>query len=142
MNNPDTLKQKINSLQQVWDAQTKQYVNTYPDKKFGSNTILNERSFNNLVESYSKMVSIDAQLQGLTTGINENLKMWDNKLVTLKNSIGSNKNTLTNELGINNASGRMKTDKYNSNSETYIQASFYILSISTITFFIYKQLKH
>ena len=88
------------------------------------------------------MVSVDAQLQGLTTGINENLKMWDNKLVTLKNSIGSNKNTLTNELGINNASGRMKTDKYNSNSETYIQASFYILSISTITFFIYKQLKH
>ena len=140
--NPDTLKQKINSLQQVWDAQPKQYVNTYPDKKFGSNTILNERSFNNLVDSYSKMVSVDAQLQGLTTGINENLKMWDNKLVTLKNSIGSNKNTLTNELGINNASGRMKTDKYNSNSETYIQASFYILSISTITFFIYKQLKH
>ena len=37
--------------------------------------------------------------------------------------------------------GRMKTDKYNANSETYIQASFYILSISTITFFIYKQLK-
>ena len=79
-------------------------------------------------------------LQGLTTGINTNLKSWDNKLVDLKNSIGANKQTLTNELGNNNASVRMRTDKYNSNSETYIQASFYILSISTTTF-IYKQLK-
>ena len=140
--NPDTLKQKINSLQQVWDAQTKQYVNTYPDKKFGSNTILNQRSFNNLVNSYSKMVSLDAQLQGLSTGINQNLKMWDNKLESLKNSIGSNKQSLMNELGNNTASGRMRTDKYNSNSETYIQASFYILALSTMTFFIYKQLKH
>lgn len=140
--NPDILKQKINSLHQVWNSQTKEYINTYPEKKFGSNTTLNERSFNNLVDSYSKMVSLDAQLQGLTTGINTNLKMWDNKLVSLKNSIGANKQTLTTELGNNNASGRMKTDKYNSNSETYIQASFYILSISTITFFIYKQLKH
>ena len=140
--NPDILQQKIKSLQQVWNAQTKEYVNTYPDKKFGSNTILNQRSFNNLVNSYSKMVSLDAQLQGLSTGINQNLKMWDNKLESLKNSIGSNKQTLMNELGNNNASGRMRTDKYNSNSETYIQASFYILALSTMTFFIYKQLKH
>ena len=140
--NPDILKQKINSLEQVWNAQTKQYINTYPEKKFGSNTSLNERSFQNLVDNYSKMVSLDAQLQGLTTGINTNLKNWDNKLVDLKNSIGANKQTLTNELGNNNASGRMRTDKYNSNSETYIQASFYILALSTMSFFIYKQLKH
>ena len=140
--NPDILKQKINSLDQVWKSQTKEYVNTYPEKKFGSNSTLNERSFNNLVTTYSKMVSLDAQLQGLTTGINTNLKSWDNKLVDLKNSIGANKQTLTNELGNNNASGRMRTDKYNSNSETYIQASFYILALSTMTFFIYKQLKH
>ena len=140
--NPDTLEQKINSLHQVWKAQTKQYINTYPEKKLGSNSTLNQRSFQNLVDSYSKMVSLDAQLQGLTTGINTNLKMWDNKLVDLKNSIGANKQTLTNELGNNNASGRMRTDKYNSNSETYIQASFYILALSTMTFFIYKQLKH
>lgn len=140
--NPDILQQKINSLHQVWNSQTKDYVNTYPEKKFGSNTTLNQRSFNNLVTTYSKMVSLNAQLEGLTTGINTNLKNWDNKLVSLKQSIGANKQTLTNELGNNNASGRMRTDKYNSNSETYIQASFYILALSTMTFFIYKQLKH
>ena len=140
--NPDILQQKINSLHQVWNSQTKDYVNTYPEKKFGSNTNLNQRSFNNLVTTYSKMVSLNAQLEGLTTGINTNLKNWDNKLVSLKQSIGANKQTLTNELGNNNASGRMRTDKYNSNSETYIQASFYILALSTMTFFIYKQLKH
>ena len=51
------------------------------------------------------------------------------------------KQELINEYGSNIASNRLKTDKYNSNSESYITASFYILSISTLTFFIYKQLK-
>ena len=61
--------------------------------------------------------------------------------VNLKNAIGNNKQSLMNEYGSNNASNTLKTDKYKQNSETYITASFYILSISTLTFFIYKQLK-
>ena len=140
MTEPDTLKQKIKSLKQIWDTQTKTYVDTYPEKKLG-NSKLNDQSFSNLVDTYSKMVSLDAQLHGVSNGINDNLKNWDNKLVNLKNAIGNNKQALINEYSSNNASGRLKTDKYNANSETYINASFYILSISTITFFIYKQLK-
>ena len=31
--NPDILKQKINSLHQVWNSQTKEYINTYPEKQ-------------------------------------------------------------------------------------------------------------
>ncbi len=141
MSEPNTLKQKISSLQQIWKSQTDEYIKTYPDKKLGENKTLNERSFSNLVNTYSKMVSFDAQLHGLSEGVNVNLKTWDNKLVSLKNAIGNNKQELINEYGSNIASNRLKTDKYNSNSESYITASFYILSISTITFFIYKQLK-
>ena len=37
------------------------------------------------------MVSLDAQLHGVSNGVNDNLKMWDNKLVNLKNAIGNNK---------------------------------------------------
>lgn len=140
MTNPDILKQKIKSLKQIWDSQTKTYVDTYPEKKLGDSK-LNDQSFSNLVDTYSKMVSLDAQLHGVSNGVNDNLKMWDNKLVNLKNAIGNNKQALINEYSTNNASGRLKTDKYNANSETYINASFYILAISTITFFIYKQLK-
>ena len=141
MSEPNVLKQKISSLKQIWKSQTDEYIKTYPDKKLGENKTLNERSFSNLVNTYSKMVSFDAQLHGLSEGVNVNLKTWDNKLVSLKNAIGNNKQELINEYGSNIASNRLKTDKYNSNSESYITASFYILSISTITFFIYKQLK-
>ena len=141
MSEPNVLKQKISSLKQIWKSQTDEYIKTYPDKKLGENKTLNERSFSNLVNTYSKMVSFDAQLHGLSEGVNVNLKTWDNKLVSLKNAIGNNKQELINEYGSNIASNRLKTDKYNSNSESYITASFYILSISTLTFFIYKQLK-
>tara|TARA_B100000925_G_C21626488_1_gene311136 strand:+ start:61 stop:486 length:426 start_codon:yes stop_codon:yes gene_type:complete len=140
MTDPDTLKQKIKSLKQIWDSQTQRYIDTYPEKKLGDSK-LNEQSFSNLVDTYSKMVSLDAQLHGVSNGVNDNLKMWDNKLVNLKNAIGNNKQALINEYSTNNASGTLKTDKYNYNSETYINASFYILAVSTISFFIYKQLK-
>tara|TARA_B100000963_G_scaffold278699_1_gene247108 strand:+ start:872 stop:1300 length:429 start_codon:yes stop_codon:yes gene_type:complete len=135
------LKEKISSLQTIWNAQTNEYIKTYPEKKFGTNTTLNQRSFHNLVDTYSKMISFDAQLKGLSEGININLKNWDNKLVSLKGEMKNNKANLKNEYDSNIASNRLKTDKYNSNSESYITASFYILSLSTITFFIYKQLK-
>ena len=141
MVNPDILNQKIKSLKQIWDTQTQTYITTYPDKKLGIDSKLNDQSFSNLVDTYSKMISLNAQILGVSTGVNENLKEWDNKLVNLKNAIGNNKQDLMNEYGSNNASGRLKTDKYNENSETYIKASFYILSISTLSFFIYKQLK-
>tara|TARA_Y200000002_G_C22631333_1_gene642675 strand:- start:370 stop:798 length:429 start_codon:yes stop_codon:yes gene_type:complete len=141
MTNPDILKQKIKSLKQIWDNQSETYIRTYPDKKLKIDTKMNEQSFSNLVDTYSKMVSLNAQILGVSTGVNENLKEWENKLVNLKNAIGNNKQSLMNEYGSNNASNTLKTDKYNQNSETYITASFYILSISTLTFFIYKQLK-
>lgn len=141
MTNPDILKQKIQSLKQIWDNQSETYIRTYPDKKLKIDTKMNEQSFSNLVDTYSKMVSLNAQILGVSTGVNENLKEWENKLVNLKNAIGNNKQSLMNEYGSNNASNTLKTDKYNQNSETYITASFYILSISTLTFFIYKQLK-
>ena len=138
---PNILNEKIKSLKQIWDTQTESYITTYPDKKLGIDSKLNDQSFSNLVDTYSKMVSLNAQILGVSTGVNENLKEWDNKLVNLKNAIGNNKQELMNEYSSNNASGRLKTDKYNENSETYIKASFYILSISTLSFFIYKQLK-
>ena len=138
---PNILNEKIKSLKQIWDTQTETYITTYPDKKLGIDSKLNDQSFSNLVDTYSKMVSLNAQILGVSTGVNENLKEWDNKLVNLKNAIGNNKQELMNEYSSNNASGRLKTDKYNENSETYIKASFYILSISTLSFFIYKQLK-
>ena len=141
MTNPDILKQKIKSLKQIWDNQSETYIKTYPDKKLKIDSKMNEQSFSNLVDTYSKMVSLNAQILGVSTGVNENLKEWENKLVNLKNAIGNNKQSLMNEYGSNNASNTLKTDKYNQNSETYITASFYILSISTLTFFIYKQLK-
>ena len=141
MTNPDVLKEKIKSLKQIWDTQSKNYIDTFPDKKLGIDSKLNDQSFSNLVDTYSKMVSLNAQILGVSNGVNENLKEWDNKLVNLKNAIGNNKQQLINEYSTNNASGTLKTDKYNANSESYITASFYILSISTLTFFIYKQLK-
>ena len=141
MSEPKILKEKISSLKQIWDSQTQEYIKTKPEAELGSNNTLNQRSFNNLVDTYSKMVSFDAQLHGLSDGVNINLEKWDNKLVSLKSAIGNNKQGLINEYSTNIASSRLKTDKYNSNSESYITASFYILSLSTITFFIYKQLK-
>tara|TARA_B100001175_G_C18994384_1_gene395858 strand:+ start:63 stop:488 length:426 start_codon:yes stop_codon:yes gene_type:complete len=135
------LKEKLDSLKKIWDAQSTTYINTKPSAELENNNTVNAQALSNLANTYGKFLTLDAQLTGVSNGANVYLKSWDNKMDILKRSIGNSKQTLKNEINTNNASGRMKTDKYNYNSETYIQASFYILSISTITFFIYKQLK-
>uniref|UniRef100_A0A6C0KA86 Uncharacterized protein n=1 Tax=viral metagenome TaxID=1070528 RepID=A0A6C0KA86_9ZZZZ len=135
------LKEKLDSLKKIWDAQSTTYINTKPSAELENNNTVNAQALSNLANTYGKFLTLDAQLTGVSNGVNVYLKSWDNKMDILKRSIGNSKQTLKNEINTNNASGRMKTDKYNYNSETYIQASFYILSISTITFFIYKQLK-
>ena len=33
MTTPELLKQKIKSLKQIWDNQSKRYIDTYADKK-------------------------------------------------------------------------------------------------------------
>ena len=66
MSEPKILKEKISSLQHIWKSQSQEYINTYPDAKLGTNTTLNRRSFDNLVDTYSKMISFDAQLHGLS----------------------------------------------------------------------------
>ena len=40
-----------------------------------------------------------------------------------------------------NSGFQEKIDKYNENSESYIISSYYIISLLTMSFFIYKQLK-
>ena len=94
MSEPKILKQKISSLQQIWNSQTKEYIKTYPEKLGTNNT--NQRSFNNLVDTYSKMISLTPNYMVYQTELMK-FKKWDNKLVSLKNAIGNNKQGLINE---------------------------------------------
>ena len=50
---------------QIWNAKTKEYINTLADKELNSSPALNDRAFNNLVDTYGKMVQMDAELTGL-----------------------------------------------------------------------------
>jgi len=135
------LQEELDSLNIIWKSQSKIFVRTKPEAELDPNSTLNSQAFSNLATTLGKFKSLDARLTGSADGKNVNLKKWDSKIKNLKADIGNNKQELLNEININNASDRLKTDKYNYNSETYIQASFYVLSISTLTFFIYKQLK-
>ena len=46
---------------------------------------------------------------------------------------------LETQLGANNASPTFKKDKYYENNESYIFATYYVIALLSITFFLYKQ---
>ena len=62
-------------------------------------------------------------------------------MISCKNCENDSKIQLGTKLGANNASIPFKIDKYNENSESYIISSYYFISLLTMSFFIYKQLK-
>lgn len=134
-------QEELDSLNLIWNSFSTTYINTKAESELDKTSNVNSQAMSNLANTYGKYKALNAKLTGATDGLNTNLSIVDNKIKNLKSKIGNNKQELINEMNINIASDRLRTDKYNYNSETYIQASFYVLSISTLTFFIYKQLK-
>lgn len=134
-------QENLDSLNLIWKNMCTTYINTKAESEIDKTSNVNSQAMSNLVNTYGKYKSLDAKLTGSIDGLNNNLSDVDGEIQLLKSRIGNDKQELINQININNSSGRLKTDKYNYNSKTYIQASFYVLSISTITFFIYKQLK-
>ena len=96
------LKEKLDSLKKIWDAQSTTYINTKPSAELENNNTVNAQALSNLANTYGKFLTLDAQLTGVSNGVNVYLKSWDNKMDILKRSIGNSKQSLKNKINTNN----------------------------------------
>ena len=136
-----SLEDQLSNLKKRWNAATYKYVKTYPDKKLG----LDETQYNRVIEQVSKTFNditiLKTNLDANIDSNNKSLKSKDNEIQTIKNKYSLSHTSLLSKLGENKAAIPFKIQKYDENSKSYIFASYYTISLFTLCFFIYKQLK-
>tara|TARA_B100001123_G_C15130275_1_gene955021 strand:+ start:317 stop:754 length:438 start_codon:yes stop_codon:yes gene_type:complete len=139
---PKIHKKKLDLLKFRWKRATNTYISRYPKYKLGfdpqsfeAGPLANVRKIADDVKLYK------AQLTGAIHNLNTRLNKLNNKIKNLKKIYREEHIKLTTQLGDNNASDPFKKDKYNENSKSYVFASYYTISLLTLTFFIYKQIK-
>lgn len=136
-----SLEDQLSNLKKRWNAATYKYVKTYPDKKLG----LDETQYNRVIEQVSKTFNdiniLKTNLDANIDSNNKSLKSKDDEIQTIKNTYSLSHTSLLSKLGENKAAIPFKIQKYDENSKSYIFASYYTISLFTLCFFIYKQLK-
>tara|TARA_B100001093_G_scaffold520477_1_gene616455 strand:+ start:23526 stop:23963 length:438 start_codon:yes stop_codon:yes gene_type:complete len=139
---PTKLKEDVSNLRFRWQNATKQYVDTYADKATGLDNTQNDRAQAAVVKTRADINIMQSKLKGAIETTAEHIQTVEKGPIALyKKQYADNKDELSNKINNGRAGKRMKVDKYNENSKTYILTSFYSIGILSITYFIYKQLK-
>ena len=137
----NALESTLNSLKTRWDIAKNQFISSYPNAMMDIEKSTNSRAYNSIISITRDTQTLEAQVKGF---INENKNYFsrtDNQIQEVKNNYNNSVLDLKNVLGTNIAATPLKVDKYDQNSQSYILLSYYSISILTMSFFIYKQLK-
>ena len=141
MTTPNVFKEKLDTLNIRWTNAKNNYKASYSDAQLGLDTAKNVRARDAAIKTYSDILQLEAKMIGTMSAANSYLSNKDNQIKYVKTKYNDSKIQLGTKLGANNASIPFKIDKYNENSESYIISSYYFISLLTMSFFIYKQLK-
>jgi hypothetical protein len=140
MSEPATLKKQLDLLKFRWKNACNQYIAAYPNYAINpQNNSQFSRSWQNVVKTYQDIQVFKAKMTGVVASTNGYLESKDAGINEIKNTYNKSKVRLETELGVNNASPNFKKDKYYENSKSYIFASYYLIGLLSIIFFMYKQ---
>ena len=136
-----TLENKLNKLKNEWNITKNRFINSYPNSKFNKNDTA-------YIASEEKLDQLKKQIEDLYHETNNDIEkngkwldFFNSYVDKIKNTINEKKLDLVTKTGKNLSGNPLKTDKYDNKSIAYLNISYYVISIFTISFFIYKHLK-
>jgi len=141
----NNLEEKMNTQVSIWSKWWPQWYKAVADEKMagtyvegqGTSTI----AFDRLANAEAELRLIDSQLKNhISTA---------EKYITTKSDILKNKRNVNSDsinkkqayIDKNKSSGSRQIDKIDEKSRAYLTTAFYSISLITMSFFIYKQLK-
>lgn len=139
--NSISLEQQLKNLKYRWAAATKKYVTHYPDSKLGLDISQFNRALAQVRTTYNDINILKANLDGNISSNDKNLADKNKMINNIKNQYNDQHTELRSKIGENKSAIPFKVQKYDENSKSYIFSSFYTISIFTMFFFIYKQIK-
>jgi len=139
--NSISLEQQLKNLKYRWAVATKKYVTHYPDSKLGLDRSQFNRALAQVRTTYNDINILKANLDGNISSNDKNLADKNKMINNIKNQYNDQHTKLRSKIGENKSAIPFKVQKYDENSKSYIFSSFYTISIFTMFFFIYKQIK-
>ena len=138
---PTTLSEQLEQYKFRWSNATKRYAQTYPDKKVNGNSTQNDRAYQSVIQIANELLLFNSNLKGDIANSKTYINDADEKIQKVKKEHEEQKAELVSAVGNNKAAKPFKIDKYDENSESYINIVAYIIAICSTSFFIYKQIK-
>lgn len=136
-----TLKGHLDNYKFRWKNAIKRYIDTYPEKKVNGNTTQNDRAYSGVLQIANELHVFKANLSGDILNVKKNIQNQSDDIDKIKNQYRNQKKELVSAIGNNKAAKPFKIDKYDENSESYINIVAYLIAIFSTSFFIYKQIK-
>jgi hypothetical protein len=137
-------KDEIETHLCLWRALTEQYCNQYAEEKLNDSypsPTGSTATMYNLQLKAEDILRYEAKLLGTSISNSKNIKAARNKLKNLKTRYEERGKNLNKYINLNQANNPRKVDTLDKKSRAYLTTSFYTISILTMSFFIYKQLK-
>lgn len=135
---------EIETLECTWDMLLNNYINkaaaekvttTFPSPT-GSTHIWDQ-----LVDQAERIIKEQQNLKGNFKNYNNQTDKELVKIDNLKKRYNNRKLTLSEKIDLGLANSPRKVDTLDKKSRAYLTTSFYTVSLFTMSFFIYKQLK-
>ena len=146
-NQIEDLKTKIDTIKTQWGITLEKYYEAYADKKTKENdsnsgvvsAFGGERQ--NLLTLFAEVEKIESTISGLITTNSRQIKKKTNQIKNMRLNSENSIANMEKDIEKNKTGVTLKTDKIDEKSRAYLSTSFYTISLITMTFFIYKQLK-
>ena len=140
------LKRQIETKTRLWNnIALPEYYKAYADKEINSNRPNAEDYFNSqkniLLTIYAQVEVIESKISGYIKTNSNQIIEKTNKIKNLRLNSENSIANMENDIEKNKTGVTLKTDKIDEKSRAYLSTSFYTISLITMSFFIYKQLK-
>ena len=143
----NNLKEEMNTQVSIWDSEYDKWYKAVADEKMKNDYIEGRAgapstiAFDRLVNAEAELKTIDSQIKTHISNAEENITT---KSDILKNRRDVNTDSIKKKqeyIDKNKSSGTRQIDKLDEKSRAYLTTTFYSISLITMSFFIYKQLK-
>tara|TARA_B000000475_G_C16003711_1_gene449942 strand:- start:1609 stop:2067 length:459 start_codon:yes stop_codon:yes gene_type:complete len=147
-------KRQINNLNEemqtqvsIWDSEYDKWYKAVAEEKMKDDYIegragaLSTIAFDKLANAESELRIIASQIKTHISNAEKNITTKSDMLKNKRNVNSDSINKKQAHIDKNKSSGTRQIDKLDEKSRAYLTTTFYSISLITMSFFIYKQLK-
>tara|TARA_Y100000389_G_scaffold53143_1_gene48999 strand:+ start:53 stop:511 length:459 start_codon:yes stop_codon:yes gene_type:complete len=143
----DKLKNEFETQQSIWASEYDKWYKAVAEEEMKNDYIVGRAgapstiAFDRLVNAEAELISIDSQIKTHIFNAEKNITTKSDILKNRRYVDSDSINKKQAYIDKNKSSGTRQIDKLDEKSRAYLTTTFYSISLITMSFFIYKQLK-